>query len=126
VSDEPLEPLSYLEHFARRVLQDAMTSATAAYWRRRADTLEAAAPQPGDYRGHATDEELEEARTRCRAVAAACRAHADVILAGGPEPISPDVVDTFREAEDRIARHPIEPLEDPELTCQSCHVIIDT
>jgi hypothetical protein len=119
VSDDGLEELPYAAHFARRVLQDAMTSATAAYWRRRADVFDWCAPRAGDFNGYATDEELEERRVRMRGLAAACRAHALVILAGGPEPISPEVVLAYREAEDAIRRTPVavpEEVEDPELT----------
>lgn len=67
----------HVEHFQRRVLQDAMTDATAAYWRRRADTFEWARPRPGDHLGTAgatgartIDARLVEARDACYARAA--------------------------------------------------------
>ncbi len=34
-----------------RIVQDALACATAAHWRNRADRLDAARPQPGDYFG---------------------------------------------------------------------------
>jgi hypothetical protein len=47
-----------IDHFRARILQDALTEATAAYWLHRAEQFEAAAPQPTDYSGHASQEEL--------------------------------------------------------------------
>lgn len=42
----------HLAHFQWRVLQDALTEATASYWEHRAQTLdEAARPRRGDYQG---------------------------------------------------------------------------
>lgn len=43
----------HVDHFRTRVLQDAMTDATADYWRRRARSFEAALPRPGDFTGGA-------------------------------------------------------------------------
>lgn len=51
----------HLAHFTRRVLQDALAEATAAYWRRRADTF-AAVGTPA-----------------CDLVALNCRRHADLL-----------------------------------------------
>lgn len=74
---------SYLAHFRARVLQDALTEATAGYWRRRAEQFENARPRRGDdtHRGAAPQLQtsaLAEAHARCTAVAQACRHRADV------------------------------------------------
>jgi hypothetical protein len=63
----------HVAHFRKRVLQDALTEATATYWRRRADVFEAAAPRPGDFIGAATDEDLDAGRARMAFEAQACR-----------------------------------------------------
>jgi hypothetical protein len=80
-----------LEHFRARVLQDALTEATAAYWLQRAEQFEAAAPQPTDYRGSASSEQLTDAWVRCMTTVAACRRHAELIIQGRPEEISDEV-----------------------------------
>lgn len=72
----------YTEHFRKRVLQDALTEATAAYWRRRAETFEAALPRPGDFTGNATPEQVEAQRMRLAATILACRQRAAVALGG--------------------------------------------
>lgn len=78
---------AYADHvveFHQRVVQDAFSEATAAYWERRATAFEDAAPRPGDYPGMATPEELSVARERCLSVAAACRARASLEAPGQP------------------------------------------
>lgn len=72
-----------LDHFRARVVQDALTEATAHYWRRRADTLEAARPRPGDFTGKATSDEIAAVDRRLTAAARACRERAAVSLLGG-------------------------------------------
>lgn len=67
-----------------RVLQDALSEATADYWLRMADRLEDAAPKPDDYPGRATPEALWAARERCLGAAAACRARASLEAPGQP------------------------------------------
>lgn len=52
-----------LEHFARRVIEDALTQASAAYWERRAETFDWVGPH-------------------CAEVAKACRNHAEAIRRG--------------------------------------------
>jgi hypothetical protein len=86
-----------LDHFRARVLQDALTEATAQYWLRRAEQLEAAAPKPDDYRGLASDEQLTNAWVQCITAAAACRRHAELIRGDFPEPISDEVWDALGE-----------------------------
>jgi len=71
---------------AARVLTDALAEGTAAYWLRRAETFEAAAPRSTDYNGRATRAELVERAERCRSTAAACRARASLEEHGQPIP----------------------------------------
>lgn len=70
--------------FHQRVLQDALSEATASFWERRARQLEEAAPRPGDWPGRATPEQLSAARERCLSAAAACRHRATLEAAGAP------------------------------------------
>lgn len=82
-----------VEHFRGRILQDALTQATAEHWKRRAETLEEARHRPGiDWPGRATVDELRARWVALTTAAAACRQHAEVIAAGadGGE-ISPEV-----------------------------------
>lgn len=72
----------YIEHFRKRVLQDALATATSAYWLRRRDAFEAALPRPGDFTGRATAAELEAQRERVAAVALACAERARVAIGG--------------------------------------------
>ena len=69
----------YLEDFARRVIQDALAEATAAYWMRRADQLENARPRPGEFHGNASAEELNARDERLAALAENCRHHAELL-----------------------------------------------
>ena len=75
----------YLDRFARRIVLDALNEATAAYWRRRADQLEAARWKPGDYTGHATAEDLAAHDRAVREVAEACRNRAALLDTYGGE-----------------------------------------
>ena len=86
-----------IDHFRARILQDALTEATAAYWEQRAEQFEAAAPKLGEYHGSATPDELNEAWTRCHATAATCRAHAQLIRESQSEDISTEVRDVLAE-----------------------------
>jgi hypothetical protein len=87
-----------LNHFAARVLQDALTEAIAGYWERRARQWEAAAPRKGDYHGRASRTELLDARERCQEVARACRWHAALLRSLALGEISDDVWDAIEEA----------------------------
>lgn len=80
-----------LVHFRARVVQDALTEATASYWERRAAAFQDARPRPGDYTGNATAADLADADRRCAEVARACRAKSTVTTASRPEPIAADV-----------------------------------
>ena len=91
------EPISYLEHFARRVLQDALTEAAPAYWRRRAEALRAARHRVGDY---LPDGRLEAARARWRELtetARACEAKAAFIERYGCELFANEVASVMGE-----------------------------
>lgn len=57
--------VGYVDHFRRRVMQDALVEALPEYWRRRADTF--------DLVGN----------NRCDEIATACRHHADLIEQDG-------------------------------------------
>lgn len=80
-----------IEHFRARLLQDALTQATADYWERRAQQFEDAAPRKGDYHGNASRDDLLDAWERCRATALACRRHAQLLRDSAPEEIGPEV-----------------------------------
>lgn len=72
--------VDHLDHFQRRIIQAALTDATATYWRRRADTFEWARPRPTDYTGQATADQIAARDARCAESAEACRKRADVAL----------------------------------------------
>ena len=75
--------LDHVDHFQRRVVQEAVADATATYWTRRAATFEWARPRPTDYPGRATPQQLADRDTRCAEAAAACRARAATSIVGG-------------------------------------------
>jgi len=60
----PEELDAYVENFRRRVLQDALATATAAHWRRRAAQFAAVGNEA------------------CDEIARACRRHARLMLGG--------------------------------------------
>jgi hypothetical protein len=84
-------------HLAARVLQDALTEATDAYWEQRAQQFEDAAPRLDEFRGTATRDELNEAWTRCHATALACRNHAQLLRDETSEQISDEVASVLQE-----------------------------
>ena len=91
------EPTDYLDHFARRVLLDAINEASATYWRRRAEALRAARHREGDY---LPDGRLEAARTRWRELTEAARAcdnAASFLEAYGNEIFAADVASVMTE-----------------------------
>lgn len=67
-----------LVHFQARVIQDAIAEATASYWERRAELLEATRPRRGDYIGGSTPAELTARWQRLTEQAQACRNRAAV------------------------------------------------
>ena len=86
-----------LDHFRARILQDALTEATAAYWIHRAHQFQQAAPRKGDYHGQADRDELLDRWERCKATELACLRHADLIRGDYPEPISDEVAAVLEE-----------------------------
>ena len=50
-----------IDHFRARILQDALTEATAQYWIHRAHQFQQAAPRLDEYHGQATRDELNQA-----------------------------------------------------------------
>jgi hypothetical protein len=79
----------YADHFAARVVQDAVNEALAATWQRRRDAFLAARPRPEDFPGQRTRDELRIHWRELTAVAEACQARAAVSLSH--EDIDPDV-----------------------------------
>lgn len=71
--------IEHIDHFQRRIVQDAITEATALYWLDRAATFEWARPRPGDRLGEAGAKGAAEVDARCKAAADACRARAAVL-----------------------------------------------
>jgi len=86
-----------IDHFRERVLQDALTEATAQYWVHRAHQFQQAAPRLGEYHGQATREQLRERWIECMATSQACLSHADLIRNESPEPISAEVAAVLEE-----------------------------
>lgn len=75
--------VDFVDHFQRRVLVDALNEATAVYWRKRAETFEAARPRPGEFRGRATPDETRQRDQRLAQLAANCRLCAELALTEG-------------------------------------------
>jgi benzoyl-CoA reductase/2-hydroxyglutaryl-CoA dehydratase subunit BcrC/BadD/HgdB len=86
-----------IEHFKARLLQDALTEATAQYWIHRANQFQQAAPRLNEYHGQASDEQLRDAWLDCMATAEACRRHAKLTRPESPEPISTEVTTVMAE-----------------------------
>lgn len=74
------ELIEHVTHFQHRVIQDAVTDATASHWNHRAKVLEWAMSKPGDYHGQSTAEERAARDSALREAADACRARAHVAL----------------------------------------------
>ena len=62
-----------LDQFQYRMIRDAINEATSHYWIRRAEQFESIIPTAGDYRGHATNNDIDEQALRIQAKAQACR-----------------------------------------------------
>lgn len=76
----------HLESFGARVIQDALSEATASYWRRRAAVFETARPKVGDFPGWAARADLRARDERLATTALACRQRAAVALYGEQVP----------------------------------------
>lgn len=94
--DRPASPSPFtvdLGHFLTRILQGALTEATADYWERRAQAFEWSAPRPGDYRGHAPPDALTDLAIRCQQTADNCRHHAQLLREQPPnDPTAEDAL----------------------------------
>jgi hypothetical protein len=86
-----------LDHFRARILQDALTEATAQYWLHRAQQFDDAAPRPGDYQGNATPLERQHQAIRSRQTADNCRRHARLITETADGTIAEDIWAAVRE-----------------------------
>lgn len=96
-ADREAQTITYLERFGRRVLLDALSEATADYWRRRAVALRDARHREGDY---LPDDRLEAARAKWRQLteaAAACDARARFIEMYGHELYAHEVASVLAE-----------------------------
>lgn len=76
-------PADQIDHFRRRVIQDAMTEATASYWERRARQLSQAKFVQGDYVGWLTVEQVKAHDDRIQAQVDACLNKARLIRLDG-------------------------------------------
>ena len=65
--------------FARRVVEEALTTAMPGFWERRAAELDDARPRRSDFNGRATSAALVEQDRRLAEQAAACREHAELL-----------------------------------------------
>lgn len=74
----PILDRERLAKFIGDMTLDALSCATASHWRRRADTLDAARPRAGDFRGRATAEDLARQDARLAEAARLCRHRADL------------------------------------------------
>jgi hypothetical protein len=84
-------------HFLARIIQDALTEALPAYWRRRAQQFEDAAPTLEDFRGNATPDQLRERWRDCKTAAQACRNHAALLESDLPDYIADEIADVLGE-----------------------------
>lgn len=67
------------DQFALRVIQDAMSEATAKYWLHRAQQLEdAVRPRPDDFYGNATNDDILARHVRVAQQIQACRSRASL------------------------------------------------
>lgn len=74
--------VEHLDHFQHRVIQDALSEGTAAYWRRRAETFRNARPTLGEFHGNLTAEQLRAKWLELTEIADACDARAELALMG--------------------------------------------
>lgn len=69
-----------LDHFTRRLVQDAFRDAVPGSWRRRARDFEEARPRRDDFNGNADHAELADRDRRLANLAENCRRHADLLV----------------------------------------------
>jgi len=68
------------EQLRRRSVQSVILTASAWWWRWRAEQFDQARPRPSDFNGLATPADLAVADERCRQVAQACLNRATLIV----------------------------------------------
>lgn len=71
--------MTTVDHFQRRVIQDALNEARRRWWLQRAEDFERAKPRPGEYAGQATIEQLRARWKWCHHTAQACRNKAALV-----------------------------------------------
>lgn len=71
---------SYVDRMRRDVLAEALSTATADHWRRRARRLAEALPREGDFPGRCPGQTPEQRRKRVLAMISACEARAATSL----------------------------------------------
>lgn len=77
-----VDPLAdHLERFIRDVIADALISAQAQNWKRRAHDFEAALPRDGDFLGRSGADGAARVHARLGARALACLARAELLSA---------------------------------------------
>ncbi len=64
-----------VDHFQRRIIEDAFQQSWRMTWARAARRFEDARPRPGDYLGGSTIEQQRAKWRELTEIAAACRAH---------------------------------------------------
>ena len=94
------EVVEQVDQVARRIIIDALTEATAAYWHRRAEAFELAKPRLDDFHGQATHAELSAQWRRADETAKACRNRASLALV---ESWDAEVVEALAEVRAEVA-----------------------
>jgi hypothetical protein len=77
--------VEHIAQFQWRVLQDALTEATAAYWERRADTFDWVAGDP-------TEPDPHGIKNHARATARSCRHYAELLRESGLDAETRDLI----------------------------------
>lgn len=77
---EPTNLLNHVDHFQRRVVQDALADGERGYWLRRSRVFEWARPKRDDYHGRATREDLTRRDAALAEAAENCRRRAGLSL----------------------------------------------
>lgn len=89
-----------LAHFQIAMIRDAMNTATASYWLRRARDFASALPRDGDYLGQSTPEQREARKQRLLQIVQNC-VHRSTICELTPEEerlILDELADAYRRS----------------------------
>ena len=84
-----------LDHFALRLLTDALNEQTRRYWLKRAEDFENAKPTPGQHHGRLTADQIRAQWRELDQIARACRARAEV---SPLEDIAPEALAVWGES----------------------------